>query len=126
MGRRPYTCDPGTYNRHYCNQAGGGGEYFKGHLVQKGFGNILGALIRRAVPLVKHIIKSPIGKAIGKQALKSGKHLLGDLVVRRKPLKTAVKRRAKEAVKIDGKLAEMLLGTKGKARKRVKRDVLGD
>ena len=128
MPQHPYICDHKAHERHYC---GGNYPYFKGHIVQRGYGNFLGALIRTGIPLVKSLIKSPIAKQIGKHALHTGKQILGDVVMKKKPLKRSVKKRVAQT--IDSNLAEMLLGKrKGGSitiaktkRKRKSRDILG-
>lgn len=109
MVRTPYRCDPASYERHYCQRGGSDLPYFKGRLTQRGYGNIFSSLIRTAIPLVKSVLKSPIAKSVGKQALHTGKKLLGDIIVKKKPPKRAIKSRLNEAIqqRIDTKLAEM-------------------
>jgi len=77
------------YLRYYANQAGSGvGTVYKGIGYQRGhgIGSFLGGLFRTA---------SPIIKAVGKEALKSGIGLLGDVVYATPP-REAFKNRAKE------------------------------
>lgn len=96
MGRVPYKCDPDAYVQHYCQKGGGSPPYFKGHLTQRGYGNILGSLIRSGIPLVKKVMKSPLAKRIGKEALRTGTRVLDDYLLQKKPLKESLKKRTGE------------------------------
>lgn len=99
--------------------------------MQRGYGNFLGALIRSGIPLIKSLVKSPVAKQIGKEALHTGRELLGDLIVNKKPVKRAVKSRVNRSIqRMEGNLAEMLLGKrKGGSlttqKKRKRSDILG-
>lgn len=87
------------YQAYFDHQAGGGNAissgisriyvgspYQRGH----GIGKFLGGLFRKAIPLLARG-----GKAIGREALRTGLNVLGD-VARAVPLKESIHRRVKE------------------------------
>ena len=121
MPQRTFRCDPDAYSQHYC--ASGAGSYFKGDLVQRGYGNVFGSLLRTTLPLVKELVKSPIGKEIGKQAMRTGWELFGDIFIK----KHGVRKRGSMK---GGKGAEMAGGADIDSGKRVKKrkrvDLLGE
>lgn len=93
----PYRCCQKSFEDYYTHQSGAGGglSYYSGSPYQKGYGigAIFRSLFRTAVPLLKSG-----AKAIGKQLMSSGLHTLND-ISRGDDVKTAVKRRMKEAGK---------------------------
>ncbi len=91
--RSPYQGDPRSYESYYGSQVGHGMPVFLGARVQRGhgLGNLFAGLVRAAMPLVKKGVK-----AIGKQGMKTGIQIAGDVFSGHKP-KQAAKRRAKQA-----------------------------
>ena len=89
----PYRGDQRSYDNYYSSQVGHGLPVFVGARVQRGhgLGNLFSGLIRAAMPLVKSGVK-----ALGKQGLKTGMQIAGDVLGGQKP-KQAVQRRAKQA-----------------------------
>ena len=73
----PYCCDGHAHEEYYVQQAGGGLPVFAGARVQQGhgIGNVLGGLIRMAIPL----LKSGVG-ALKREAVKAGVGLAGNLL----------------------------------------------
>ena len=72
-----------------------------GHIQRgRGLGGILSGLFRTFVPIVKRSI-IPIakksGKYIGRELLKTGKDVIEDVVVHKRPVKQSLKRRGTEA-----------------------------
>lgn len=104
--------------------------------MQRGYGNILGSLIRSGIPLLKSLIKSPIAKQIGKEALRTGREMLGDVVVKKRSIKGSAKKRVSQAARrqlLEANLPETLLkryhgGSTGytKRRKTSLLDILGN
>lgn len=84
-----------------------GMDFHRGH----GVGGLLSSLIRRAIPFVLPTVKQ-IGKRIGKKLLHSGAQIAQDVVLHKKPLKTAMRQRGSEA------LAELLEGNHRSKRKK--------
>ena len=88
-------CHKNQYLDYYVNQAGGdmpafvGARYQKGH----GLGNILRTLTRFALPMIKKGVK-----VIGKQALKTGLDVAGDMMAG-EPVKKAAKHRISQGLK---------------------------
>lgn len=74
--RVPYCCDSHAHEQYYTQQAGGGLPVFAGARVQQGhgIGNILGGLVRMAIPL----LKSGAG-ILKREAVKAGVGLAGNL-----------------------------------------------
>lgn len=71
---RPYRQDPHIYRHHFIKQTGGDLEGFKGSRMQhgSGIGSFLGALVRKAVPLIRAGVKlaAPHVKKAGKEIVK--------------------------------------------------------
>ena len=80
------------YEDYYLQQAGSGMPVYSGVETQRGhgLGSILGGFMRSAVPLLKSV-----GKAVGKQVLRSGMDVASD-VISGSNVKQAVKNRARE------------------------------
>ena len=91
--RRVYYCDTKAYENYYLSQVGDGGPYFSGGHYQQGYGlgNILSAISKTVMPLIKSG-----AKAIGKQVLRSGVGFASD-VLQGKNAKQAAIDRAKTA-----------------------------
>ena len=72
-----YHSYPPDYEHYYLQQVGHGLPVFHGSSAQRGhgLGNILGALFRSAVPLLKRGAKT-----LGKEALRTGVEIVGDVV----------------------------------------------
>ena len=81
------------YDDYYVGQVGHGMPFFSGTRIQRGhgLGNMFSGLVRAAMPLVKSGMK-----ALGKQGLKTGLQIAGDVMSGQKP-RQAAKRRAKQA-----------------------------
>ena len=91
-----------SYHSYYSHQAQGGGGGVGGRAVPlpvysgigiqtgRGLGNILGAAFRMLSPAIKSV-----GKAVLRQGVATGSHILSD-VIEGKSLKQAAKRRASE------------------------------
>ena len=98
------------YFQYYHQQAGSGvGNIYYGAAYQKGhgIGSFLGGLFRSALPLIKKG-----AKAVGKEMLKTGVNVLGD-VVDKTPLKQSLQSRISDARsnlkrKAETKLKEMI------------------
>lgn len=99
--RVSYSCQPGLHEAYYDQQAGGGLPVFAGTRFQKGhgFGNILGGLLRVAMPLVARG-----SRALGKEVVKAGVGVLGNVLegksgrlAAQHHLKAAAKRTLKRA-----------------------------
>lgn len=107
MKRVPYQpCTADVYFEHLCRQQRGGNyDYFKGKARQRGYGGILGSVLKASMPIFKKVLKSPIAK----KALRSGVDIVGDVLVNKKPVKkalaTGLKRTVADAVehKLGGK-----------------------
>ena len=93
MGRVKVDRDSCIHNHalHY----GSGLPVFRGEIRQDGFGigNLLGGLIRQAIPVLKPMVKS-----LAHTALKTGGRVLSDVVDSKKSFKDAVKDRLIESV----------------------------
>ena len=78
------------YENYYLEQAGSGMPVYGGVSVQRGhgLGSILGGLFRSAMPVLKKV-----GKAVGKQVVRSGLDVASD-VVSGTNVKESLKRRA--------------------------------
>lgn len=81
------------YERYYRYQTGGGRHFFKGAPVQRGYGlgNILGGLLRSALPVIKQGAKT-----FGKQALKTGAEIASD-ALKGQNIKASAKKRLRQA-----------------------------
>lgn len=104
------------YTAYYENQIGGGasriGNVFVGAPYQKGhgIGRFLGGLFRSVLPLITKGVK-----AIGKEALRSGLHVIEDVSGNHVPFKESLRRRAAESGenlkrKADEKIALLMNG----------------
>ena len=93
------------YEDYYTRQVGGNLPFLVGARVQRGhgLGNLLGSLLRSAMPLIKRG-----ALALGKRALTTGMRVAGDVATGQN-VKQAVTRRAKEA---GGELLDGLLKSK--------------
>lgn len=92
----PYKCCQKSFEDYYVQQAGGGLNYYQGSVYQRGYG--LGGLFRSFFRVAMPLFKSG-AKVVGKQLFHSGVNLLND-VTQGEDVKTAVKRRAKEAGRV--------------------------
>lgn len=79
---------------YYLNQAGSGVGFYAGASHQKGYGigGFLGGLFRNILPFLKSG-----AKAVGREALRAGSHVLSDVASGETPLKESLKRHAHEA-----------------------------
>ncbi|KAG8235575.1 hypothetical protein J437_LFUL013125 [Ladona fulva] len=83
------------YLRYYLEQAGSGvGSVYRGVSYQKGngIGSFLGGLFRSVLPLFKSG-----AKALGRQAIRTGMDVIGDLTTGQEPVKAVLRRRFEEA-----------------------------
>ena len=92
MRRAPYVCNGQMYRDHFLGQVGGGGDYFQGDLVQEGYGlgNVLGGLIRQALPLALKYGK-PLAKRSAQELLKTGTNIVNDVVIKKRKPITSIK-----------------------------------
>lgn len=86
MELTPYVFDKQCYIHHYTRQSGEGLPYFRGSLVQEGYGlgNLLSGVARSILPDLKKSIKPIIkkrAKVVGKNVVKSGTDFLQDVVL---------------------------------------------
>lgn len=90
------------YTRYYLNQVGSGvGTVYRGVSYQKGhgIGSFLGGLFRTVLPILKSG-----ARAVGKEAVRTGMNVLGDIASdSTQPLKKVIRKRVIEA---GGNLAE--------------------
>lgn len=113
------TSDVEQYIKYYEDQAGKGINVYRGAPYQKGhgIGSFLGGLFRSVLPLLKSG-----AKAVGREALRTGAHVLGDIVEHR-PVRESFKNRINEAGlnlkrKVDDKVRVMAgSGIKGAKRR---------
>lgn len=103
---------------YYVNQAGSGaGQFYSGSSFQKGYGigGFLGGLFRNIVlPLF-----SRGAKAVGREALRAGSHVLADVASGEQSLQNSVQRHASEAGNnLMKKLSQKMAGS-GIKRKRL-------
>ena len=114
----PYVGDPKLYENYYCSQAGRGLPVFIGgrSLRGRGLGNILGGIGRSLIPLLKSG-----GKALLKEGAQTGMQVARD-VLSGQSVKSAVKRRAKDAGKrlFHQAVGSVLGGEDGPPGKRIK------
>lgn len=89
----PYQCCQKSFEDYYVQQTGRGLNYYQGSSYQRGYGlgGLFRSFFRAAVPLFKSG-----AKAVGKQLFHSGVDVLNDMT-KGQDLKTAAKRRLKEA-----------------------------
>lgn len=81
--------------KYYVNQAGNGlGHYYVGSSHQKGYGlgGFLGGLFRTILPFLKSG-----AAAVGREALRTGSHILADAASGGIPLSSSVQRHTEEA-----------------------------
>lgn len=74
---------------------------FQGDLFQHGhgFGGLLASLARKAIPMIAPVAKKyllPAAKTIGKRLIKSGGQVAGDVILRKRNLKSSLRRRGSE------------------------------
>ena len=88
----PYHSDVKSYHDYYLRQAGHGYPVYAGQRFQRGhgLGSIFGGLFKAAMPLLKKGAKT-----LGKEALKTGLNIAGDMV-EGKNFKQATKSRVKQ------------------------------
>ncbi len=91
--RNAHCCDSKLYDDYYLRQVGSGLPAFTGARTQRGhgLGNIFSGLVRAAMPLVKSGVK-----ALGKQGMKTGLQIAGDVLSGQKPKRT-IRQRGKQA-----------------------------
>ena len=91
--RAAHCANARLYDDYYLRQVGHGMPFFSGTRIQRGhgLGNIFSGLVRAAMPLVKSGLK-----ALGKQGMKTGTKIAGDVLRGQKPQRAA-RRRAKQA-----------------------------
>ena len=111
-------CKRQLCREYYRTQAGTGLPYFAGRTYQRGHGlsNIFRGLYRSIIPLLKQGAKT-----LGSEALHTGFKVFGD-VMDKKPLRTALRERLREAgtslqTKAENKLNHLLTGKGIKKRK---------
>ena len=95
----PFRCDGEAYKLHY---GGAQAPYFKGMYTQRGYGSILGTLIRTGIPLVNaatKFLKSRTGRKLGRDALLMGSKIVREAVKGKRAFKASVRKHGKEAVK---------------------------
>lgn len=90
----PYTCCTKHIEDYYAGQTGKGLPYFKGAVLQKGYGigGFFAKLFRSAMPFL-----FSGAKAIGKEALRTGTRVAND-VLSGENFKASLKTRAKEKI----------------------------
>ena len=113
------------YLRYYEDQIGGGGvkHVFTGARNQRGrgVGAWLGGLIRHILPYV-----TSGAKAVGKEAVRAGMHVLEDVVEGQKSLKESLRSHAKDSSrnlrrKAAEKIGDMMKGGGYKSKRRTRR-----
>jgi len=112
--------------KYYINQAGNGiSNYFSGSNFQRGYGSLkghglggfLGGLFRTILPFLKSG-----AAAVGREALRTGSHILADAASGEVPLAASVQNHTKEATsnlmqKLNAKLSGTGIKRKRRARK---------
>ncbi|GFW59969.1 uncharacterized protein F54H12.2 [Trichonephila clavipes] len=90
----PYVCCTKKFEDHYTNHIGSGVPYYEGVSFQKGYGlgGIFLRLFRAALPF---LVKG--GKAVGKEALRTGTRVVSD-VLPGENFKIAARKRSEEEV----------------------------
>ena len=88
---KAYRQDPLTYRHHFHNQVGGDLPGFKGARIQygNGIGSFLGALARKAIPLIKAGVRMAAPHA--KKAAKNIAKELGGKVIQKFPVGLRIK-----------------------------------
>ena len=89
----PYRCCQKSFEDYYSQQTGRGLNYYQGSAYQRGYG--VGGLFRSFYRIAAPLLRSG-AKALGKQILQSGVHMIND-VSQGENIKIAAKRRLKEA-----------------------------
>ena len=106
-----YKPNKDLYKQYYCGH--GSFPVFEGVIHQRGYGlgNFLSGIFRGAIPIFKRI-----GKSVGKELLKGGAEVAGD-VLAGENIKSALKKRASQ------RISKFLASQEGQgyARKRIKR-----
>ena len=107
------------YFHYYTHQAGSGYNVYRGTLYQEGYGieSFLGVLFRSVFPLLKQGAKT-----VGKELLRTGINVAGDIIDNNQPIEEALQARWQEAKtnlknKAQNKLNQVLVGS-GKKRKK--------
>lgn len=116
MRHTRYQSDPRDYEHHYIQQIGHGLPVFRGSRAQKGhgLGNVLGGLFRSAMPLLKKGVKS-----LGKEALRTGVEIAGDVLDGRSIRDSAKTRTLAAGKRVAKRAASSVMGsTSNKRRKR--------
>lgn len=111
------------YQQYYANQAGSGiGAIYRGAPYQRGhgIGSFLGGIFRSILPLFK-----TGARVVGKEALRTGSNILGDLVENRSA-KESFRDRLQEAGvnlkrKADEKIDSLMVGSGYKRKRQVNR-----
>lgn len=118
--RKQFCCDANrlAYEDYYLNQSGNGMPIFQGARTQRGhgLGSVLSGLFRSAWPMIQ-----TGAKALGKQVLKTGMQIAGD-VVDGQNFKDATMKRIPEGIKTFVRSDDVTPQTGG-GRKRRKRAV---
>ena len=106
------------YFRYYSHQAGSGYNVYRGAPYQEGYGigSFLGGLFRSVFPLLKQGAKT-----VGKELLRTGINVAGDVLDNNSPIEEALKTRWQEAksnlkTKAKNKINQVLVGS-GKKKK---------
>ena len=91
LSRQKFCCSDSSkfYEDYYVNQSGGNLSGFEGALYQKGYG--LGSLFRGLFRSVLPLVKSGL-KTIGKETLRNGALVAGDIAAGQKPKDAIIKR----------------------------------
>lgn len=116
MRHSQFQSDPRDYENHYLQQTGRGLPVFQGARVQKGhgLGNVLGSLFRSAMPLLKKGVKS-----LGKEALRTGVEIAGDVLDGRSIRESARNRGVAAGKRVAKRAVSSVVGSAGvKKRKR--------
>lgn len=93
MGR--VKCDPDACARTHKLHYGTGMPVFKGEIRHTGYGlgSLLSGLARTVLPVI-----SPIAKTLAKSALRTGGHILSDVVSGRESLKSSARKRIADTI----------------------------
>lgn len=91
----PYTCCTKNFEDYYTGQIGNGLPYYKGAVLQKGYGigGFFAKLFRSAMPF---LVRG--AKTVGKEALRAGTMVANDMLSG-EDFKTSFKQRTKESGK---------------------------
>lgn len=93
MGR--IKCDKERCAKAHRLHYGSGLPVFKGETHQMGYGlgSLLSGLARTVLPVI-----APIAKRLGKTALETGSHILGDVISGRDNIKSSARKRIADAI----------------------------